>query len=181
MLVNKLSLALLVPNRLTKAKIPVQLDFFHNSHFMRLLHFTGPLLLLQLWCIFLKSWSASFPTKHANQLSFRQLATHFSYQIQQFLTEKVIRTVINCSKEFLSVWPNLAWIARFDHQTNFGPLLTIDAHSFDEVFSLDFVPNTIVEIWTFAISLFLQLVIGVIWRLTLVIWLFVFLRFISFN
>jgi hypothetical protein len=27
----------------------------------------------------------------------------------------------------------------------------------------------------------LQLVIGVIWRLTLVIWLFVFLRFISFN
>jgi hypothetical protein len=27
----------------------------------------------------------------------------------------------------------------------------------------------------------LQLVICVIWRLTLVIWLFVFLRFISFN
>jgi len=103
MLVNELSLALLVLDRLTKAKILVQLHFFHNCDFMCLLLFTGALLLMQLWRIFFKSWSASFPAKHANQLSLRQLAAHFSYQIQQLLTEEIIRAVIDCSEEFLSV------------------------------------------------------------------------------
>lgn len=181
LLVNKLGLILLVLDRLTKAKILIKLDLLHNGNIMRFNLFAGVLFPLQQWCIFFESWSASLSAKHADQLSLRQLAAHLSYKVQQLLTKEVVGAIVDCPEEFLSVWSNLTGISRFDHQTDFGPLLSVNAHSLYEILPFNFVPDSVVKIWTFTISLFLQLVICIIWRLALIIGVFIFLQLISFS
>lgn len=168
-------------NRLTKAKILIKLNLLHNGNIIWFNLFAVVLFPLQNWLIFFESWSASLSAKHADQLSLWQLASYLSYKVQQLLTEEVVRAVVDCPEELLSVRSNLTGISCFDHQTNFCPLFSVNAHSLYEILPFNFVPDSVIKIWTFTISLFLQFVICVIWRLALIVRVFIFLKFISFS